>query len=228
MKTLALETATNAASVAIWNGEKIFSAHCDPNQPHSATFLPAVENLLTESKITRAEINAIAVDIGPGAFTGLRHGVATAQAFALALDLPIFGVSSLKTLAFSVLEKSENAQILATLDARMNEIYCAVFHENLQEISAPFLCAVDALPDLDFSKKIVAVGNVDKNYPQFVANLKSKNVAFFSEIPRAENVARLAIQNAAQEFTAQTIAPFYVRNKVAETSAERAAKGFKI
>lgn len=231
MNILAIETATASASCALLSGKKMFSQNCDVAKAHSATFLPAVQKILDDSKTTRADLNAIAVDIGPGAFTGLRHGIATAQAFSLAFNLPILGVSSLKTLAFAVIKKAENAKILALLDARMREIYCAVFNvqnQKLLEETAPFLCAADHLPDLDFSKKIIAVGNIADNYPDFLNLLKEKNMAFFSAIPTAENVARLAESKEAQVFAANNLVPLYVRNKVADTTAERARKGFRL
>ena len=230
MRTLALETATNTASCALLIGETLFAETCDSARPHSATFLPAIQKLLDDSQTERGDLQAIAVDIGPGAFTGLRHGVATAQAFSLALNLPILGVSSLKTLAFSVLEKAGDAKILALLDARMREIYCAVFaveNQQLVEKTPPFLCPADRLPNVDFSQKIIAVGNIAENYPNFVQMLKEKGVEFFPAIPTAENVARLAESNAAERFTAENLVPLYIRNKVADTTAERAAKGFR-
>lgn len=230
MKTLAIETSTSKASCALFDGAQLFAEHCDSELVQTTTFLPTIQKLLDNAKTTRAQLQAIAVDIGPGAFTSLRFGVATAQAFSLALNLPILGVSSLQTLAFSMMEKAKDAKILALLDARMQEIYCAVFsvqNKKLVEDVAPFLCAVHCLPHLDFSQKFVAVGNADKNYPDFVARLQEKGIPFFSSIPSAQNVARLAVLKEAQNFTAQTLIPFYVRNKVAQTCAERRGQGFK-
>ena len=81
---------------------------------------------------------------------------------------------------------------------------------------------------MDFSKKIIAVGNIADNYPDFLNLLKEKNMAFFSAIPTAENVARLAESKEAQVFAANNLVPLYVRNKVADTTAERARKGFRL
>ena len=100
MLILAIETATQSVGVALAN-ERGVVAHLEVRQGrrHAETVVPAVEQLLAHAEASMAEITRIAVDVGPGLFTGLRVGVATAKAYALALDVPVVAISSLELVA---------------------------------------------------------------------------------------------------------------------------------
>lgn len=153
MKLLAFETATEACSVALSIDGDVRERFEIAPRRHAELALPWAQALLAEAGIMRSQLDVIAVSRGPGAFTGVRLGVAIAQGIALALDRPVVAISTLQVLAagaekgekgpesFSTKETSEShvlrakndsdpfssPRILAAIDARMGEVYSAAF-----------------------------------------------------------------------------------------------------
>ena len=128
MRVLAIETSTSQASVALLeNGTLVIErAHARPKQS-AERLLPLIAELLAETGWPRTSLARIGVSVGPGSFTGLRVGIACAQGLALGLGLPIVGVTSLRAMARAVPEKLPGRRC-AVLDARRNEVFCAI-HE---------------------------------------------------------------------------------------------------
>jgi tRNA threonylcarbamoyladenosine biosynthesis protein TsaB len=128
MNHLAFDTSTAACAVAIKLAdgtvlENALVADRMLQQPaHTTELLPAIGDLLARAGIAFSEIDAIAVGVGPGAFTGLRIGVSTARALATSRDLPLTGVSSLSALSFAA-EPTHDGPILPIIDARRNEYF---------------------------------------------------------------------------------------------------------
>ncbi|HKZ11075.1 MAG TPA: tRNA (adenosine(37)-N6)-threonylcarbamoyltransferase complex dimerization subunit type 1 TsaB [Rhodanobacteraceae bacterium] len=125
MNLLAIETATEACSVALLHGEMLIDRTELAPRRHAELVLPMAEDVLAEAGITRRQLDAIAVGQGPGAFTGVRLAISVAQGLALALDLPVVPVSSLAALAMQA--PKNGAAILAAIDARREEIYAGAF-----------------------------------------------------------------------------------------------------
>ncbi len=124
MKLLAIETATPATRVALAvDGEVVAEVEGD-GRPHAAALLPAVERLLAEARIALADVDAFAVSIGPGSFTGLRIGLSTVKAFALG-GRPLAGVPTLAALAWP--ERDAAPTLVASLDAQRGELYAAAY-----------------------------------------------------------------------------------------------------
>lgn len=128
MSELALDTATAACAVALRAGAEVYtatptSARLLEPPAHARELLPAIESVLAESGTTPADIETVAVGIGPGAFTGLRIGVATARAIATARGIGLKPVSSLAALAAS---GDQSIHSIAMIDARRNEIFYRV------------------------------------------------------------------------------------------------------
>ncbi len=146
MLILAIETATQSVGVALANEQGVV-AHLEVRQGrrHAETVVPAVEQLLAHAEASMADITRIAVDVGPGLFTGLRVGVATAKAYALALDVPIVAISSLELVAYEVapllLHNAGNpgnsslqnraVRFGCVIDARRKELYAATFEASM-------------------------------------------------------------------------------------------------
>ncbi len=123
MKLLAFETATEACSVALWiDGDVRERFELAPRR-HAELSLPWADELLAEAGIAKAQLDAIAVGRGPGAFTGVRLAIALAQGIALALDRPVVPVSTLAALAM----QASGTRVLAAIDARMGEVYLGAF-----------------------------------------------------------------------------------------------------
>ena len=123
MKLLAFETATEACSVALWLDGEVRERFDIAPRRHAELALPWADALLADAGIARAQLDAIAVGRGPGAFTGVRLAIALGQGIALALDRPLVPVSTLETLAFD----ASGERVLAAIDARMGEVYLGAF-----------------------------------------------------------------------------------------------------
>src|SRR5690606_13843734 len=129
MHLLAIETSTEACSVAVMvDGEVRERFEVAPRR-HAELVLPWADALLAEAGVRRSALDAIAVGRGPGAFTGVRLGISIAQGIALALDRPLLPVSTLAVLASGgpVPPAGGDDFILAAIDARMGEVYAGTF-----------------------------------------------------------------------------------------------------
>ncbi|POT59286.1 tRNA (adenosine(37)-N6)-threonylcarbamoyltransferase complex dimerization subunit type 1 TsaB [Citrobacter amalonaticus] len=130
MRILAIDTATEACSVALWNDGTI-NAHFElcPRE-HTQRILPMVQAILSTGGVTLTDINALAYGRGPGSFTGVRIGIGIAQGLALGAELPMIGVSTLATMAQGAWRKTGATRVLAAIDARMGEVYWAEYQRD--------------------------------------------------------------------------------------------------
>lgn len=125
---LALDTSTDACSVALDHGGRIHFRHQVEARAHNRLLLPMIEDVLAESGLSPADLDAVAFGRGPGSFTGLRIAAAVTQGLAWAHELPVLGVSSLEVLAVEALARVPTAVgVITLLDARMDECYWNVF-----------------------------------------------------------------------------------------------------
>lgn len=256
------ETTTEVGGCGLNINGNILEVFCPPSmQKHSQTLLPLFDNLLQSQNLSPKNLQAVAFGAGPGAFSGLRFSVATAQAFALALNIPAIPISSALALVFwaikYLLKNQQNSQnlpkdfqIFSVLDARMNEIYITQFtftnfdlsvKKNLQNLVENYnnnswfernikLIKLNDLNDFlrNSNGKKYIVGNVEKllQASQKAEILENNNVEFLPEIvPHPKEVGELAAEYLLQQKnlqTAENALPIYIRNKVAETTAERA------
>lgn len=130
MRILAIDTATEACSAALWNNGEI-CAHFElcPRE-HTQRILPVVQAILSEGGVTLNALDALAFGRGPGSFTGVRIGIGIAQGLALGAELPMIGVSTLATMAQGAWRKSGATRVLAAIDARMGEVYWAEYQRD--------------------------------------------------------------------------------------------------
>jgi tRNA threonylcarbamoyladenosine biosynthesis protein TsaB len=125
---LGIDTATQQVGCAIGGHEGVLAAfQSAKGRRHAETLVPAIEFLCAKTRIELSEIGAVAVDVGPGLFTGLRVGVATAKAMASALRVPMVGVTSLDLLAFEV--RWTPRRIVSVVDARRGEVFFAFYRQ---------------------------------------------------------------------------------------------------
>ncbi|WP_044471143.1 tRNA (adenosine(37)-N6)-threonylcarbamoyltransferase complex dimerization subunit type 1 TsaB [Mannheimia massilioguelmaensis] len=124
---LALDTSTEACSVALlYNGEK---THLDEvaQRSHTKRILPMIDEILSQSGVSLHQVDALVFGRGPGSFTGVRVGTGITQGLALGADLPVIPVSNLAVMAQAAYELYQIEQVNAAIDARMNEVYFAQF-----------------------------------------------------------------------------------------------------
>lgn len=129
MKLLALETSTENCSVALLNEDKItFRSELAP-QHHAEIIIPMIDSLLKESSVSKDDLDGIVLSQGPGSFTGVRIAASTAQGMALGLNKKVALVTSLEALATESLSVCSNSPdyIVSSIDARMGEVYLAVY-----------------------------------------------------------------------------------------------------
>lgn len=132
MKILALESSAIAASCAIWEDGKMLAQYFQNCAlTHSRTLMPMVSAMLENCEIKLENIDKIAVARGPGSFTGIRIGVATAKGLAWGANKPLCGISTLEAMVYPVITLvGENEIICCAMDARRDEIYNALFENN--------------------------------------------------------------------------------------------------
>lgn len=229
MKLLALETATEACSVALWlDGEVVERFQIAPRR-HAELSLPWAGQLLAEAGIARSQLDAIAVGRGPGAFTGVRLAIALAQGIALALDRPLLPVSTLGALAM----RSAGERVLAAIDARMGEVYVAAYQRRAgaleacdeERVLAPIELALPGTDTCDGHHDWHGVGTgfdaVEGALRQHLATRLASIAA--QELPHAADVARLGAAAFArgEALAPERVEPAYLRNNVALTLAQQ-------
>lgn len=222
MKILALETAADPGSVALWCDGTVTARTCPLDQTNSAALLPEARALLAESGLGFADLDAVAFGAGPGSFTGLRVACGVAQGLAFGRGVPLVGVGTLEAMAC----ESGGRRVFVALDARMGEVYHACYVDGVLqgEIGVHPPESVP-LPD---GGEWLACGNALTVYPLLRERLAAQVVAWQPEsLPSAMGVVRLAAPRLSrgEAVDPALAAPFYVRDKVAKTVAERLAEG---
>jgi tRNA threonylcarbamoyladenosine biosynthesis protein TsaB len=145
MILVGIDTATAQVGCAIGGVEGVMASFTsNRGRRHAETLAPAIEFICKQARIELREISAVAVDTGPGLFTGLRVGIATAKAMAQALRVPMIGLSSLDLLAFPA--RHSNRLIVPVIDARRGEVFSAFYRQvpgGLQRLS-PYMVTTPA------------------------------------------------------------------------------------
>ena len=190
---LNIDTALDRASVCLAQDDRIFQKAVNENQKDHASWLhPAINELLQKNKLAVHDLNAVAVSIGPGSYTGLRIGLSAAKGFCYALSIPLIAVSSLKILASAVKEEATDL-IVPLIDARRMEVFMAVYDKNMEEkMPAQAMIADESsFVSLLISHKILFCGNGAEK----VKKILSHDNALFSDANGdATNLARLSFR----------------------------------
>jgi tRNA threonylcarbamoyladenosine biosynthesis protein TsaB len=227
---IAIETSTESCSAALLHDGAIIERSELAPRRHAELILPMIESLLLEAGVSRAQLGAIAVGRGPGAFTGVRLAISVAQGLALGLDIPVLPISSLAALAQDAPTGIE-APILATIDARMGEVYSGAFTRDIHGMAA--LIASESVGpaarlQLPSRKQWIVVGTGWDAYRDAIAERLPAMPVFADgkRYPQARSVAILAApQFAAGNGVAPEFAlPVYLRDKVALTLEEQRAR----
>ena len=225
MKLLALDTSSNACTVALRAGDSIVERHRVEPRMHTRILLPMVTDVLDESSLDAAGLDAIVLGIGPGSFIGLRIAASLAQGLAYASGLPVVPVSSMQAIAAEVADDEGASAVCVTQDARMGEVYLGCY-----------LCGAGAAPDMLAKERLhddgpiaeladsgrtdwVAAGTGWRSLPKLMDNNREW-VARQSDVQHPRG--RYLLQLGAAEFAAghglspEQLELAYLRQKVAE------------
>jgi tRNA threonylcarbamoyladenosine biosynthesis protein TsaB len=229
MRVLAVDTATEASSVALLSGEELISRHAEGGLSHAQQILGMVEAVLAEAQVSLSMLDGIAASIGPGSFTGVRISVAVAQGLAFGAGLRVAPVSTLEALAFQAM-RSGAAHALACLDARMGEVYWGCFTADLARGVAASCPASVGPPESVALPVPVPHRGIGRGFTAYPVLAALPGLELDPDdrraLPDAREFARLGALRLqlGEGVDPADISPLYLRDKVALTEAERAAK----
>jgi tRNA threonylcarbamoyladenosine biosynthesis protein TsaB len=228
LRILAFDTSAQVTSLAICHGhaQVLIEQHEISDNRHAETLLPNLKAVLEAAHWTLAQIDVIGVGVGPGSFTGVRVGVATAKGLGLALQKPVVPVVSLDALAHEALRLSDHPRIAACLDAFKGELFCAVYTRRgagLQCERAPFHARPElvreALAAVSGGEPLALVGAGVSRYAELLANAPGHwHVHAAISAPRASVVAELAAARFVQGDVPELsrVSPVYLRDSDAQ------------
>ena len=237
MKLLALDTSTDACSVALeYDGDQLIDHRVAPQQ-HAKLLLPMIQEVLAKAGTSVDKLDGIAFGSGPGSFTGVRIAAAATQGIAFGADLGVLPVSSLQALAQGAVRENDATHILPTFDARMGEVYSGVYVLGetglVEPLVADCVCAPETVlvPDHDGEHEWCLLGSGADQYEKtlFAALHKNDKLIQLRHLkqpwPDAQDILTIATAavNRNGFLPAVDALPVYLRDKVALTEQERAA-----
>ena len=234
MKLLALDTASELCSAALWLEGELHARETLAPRVHAALILPMIDELLAESGLGLPALDAIAFGRGPGAFTGVRLAAAIAQGLGFAAQRPLIPISDLRATAAQALLQVDAQGVLVCQDARMEEVYWGCFERRASsrpaadappvvgsvgaEAVAP-AGAVDLPIEWRSGIKVVGAGSGFAQYPELSRRLQDRLALALPQLqPRAREIAWLAAEDGlAAAIAAETALPVYLRDRVTAT-----------
>lgn len=226
MKILAIDTATEACSAALYTDGEVISQYQVAPREHSRLILNMADQILAHAQCDLSSLDALAFGRGPGSFMGIRIATGVIQGIAFARDLPVVPVSDLLAIAQVAYSETGDSNILSAIDARMREVYWAAWQRdeegNWKNIVEESVCAPDTviLPD---SASWTGAGTGWGSYASEITkttsagNLSVKR--YLPEcLPSAAAIAQIAVKELEQghTVTAAQAQPVYLRNDVAQ------------
>lgn len=219
MKILAVDTSATAASVAVAEENKLIGEFSiNTALTHSQTLMPMVDELLKNTGLSVNDIGAVAVNAGPGSFTGVRIGVAAVKGIAFPKNLPCVSVSTLESMAYNML--GNDCVVCSVMDARCSQVYNALFRVKDCTVTRMTDDRAHSLTDLKnelqyISEKVVLVGDGAVLCSEFLGSeLENIMLApFNNRIQTASSVAYAAFEkiNNGETLTADELMPVYLR-----------------
>jgi tRNA threonylcarbamoyladenosine biosynthesis protein TsaB len=225
MKILALETSTEYCSVALWQDGVVTGRSEKVGQKHSEVLMAMLDGVLLEAGVKLAQLDGIAFGAGPGSFTGVRIACGVTQGLALGASLPVIGIGTMHAVA----QASGKNKVIVALDARMAEVYFAVYEKRGGEwltVCAPCLCLPQNTPAVEDGGWLGAGSGFAAHGPvlqeRYAGQLGDIDAAC---VPQATAIAELAAPMfaAGLGLDAALAMPLYLRDKVALKTSERLA-----
>jgi tRNA threonylcarbamoyladenosine biosynthesis protein TsaB len=226
MKLLAVESATLSGGAAILDGDRLLGEiTLNIAITHSERLLAAVDRLLADCGLAPADLEGLAVSVGPGSFTGLRVGLATVKGLAMALDLPIAPVPTLDALAARL--PFADAPVCPILDARKNEVYLSLYRWRGDRMcrEREYLALPPELAVAELTAPVILLGDgIEACRPWLDGQGDGIRIAPAAQrLPAAATVAELghAVLAAGDGVGAEALVPLYLRPSEAELKARR-------
>jgi tRNA threonylcarbamoyladenosine biosynthesis protein TsaB len=215
---LAIDTSTENCSVALVHDGKLTTRDIESPREHSQKLLPFVEEALDSAGVSLAELDGLVVGAGPGSFTGVRIGVSMAQGLAFSADLPVYPVCSLQALAQQANRKNDVAGVVACIDARMGEVYYALYANENGVAVAQSEPAV-AKPDTNIidTGRLKGWGTAGTGWDVYADILDENHELQHSDnsrLPLAEDMLTVVNGAGVDPVQAEQLEPLYVRNEV--------------
>ena len=213
MNLLAFDTATTGCSAALFLDGRL-AAHraAAMARGQSESLMPMIADVLAEAGVAYGDLDALAVTVGPGAFTGLRIGLAAARGLALALGIPLAGVTTLEAVARAVPEAARaGGRVLVALDSKRADLYVQMFDENLAPLTDPAAMMAAALAEIAAGGPLTVVGDAA---PRALEALDDAGIAALGAdapgVPDAAVVGEIALARGLPPVGAAP-APVYLR-----------------
>jgi tRNA threonylcarbamoyladenosine biosynthesis protein TsaB len=221
---LAFDTATENLSVSVYSNGRFASKHEVKPRQHGALLLNWIDELLNELDLSMSDIDFLVFGRGPGAFTGVRIACGVAQGLAFGAQIPVIAVSSLLAIAYRQLKS--NSHVLAAIDARMEQVYCAAYALTEQGIKHTIdeqVVAPNSLPALDKSDQYMALGTGSIEYQaqiQQATGVSRYNIE--PEFPCAKSMIDMVLDGVVSEVIEPCkIEATYLRNDVAKKKKQQ-------
>lgn len=225
MKILAVDTATEACSAALYLDGEIHQQFRVAPREHSHIILPMIDQLLSDSGIRVSDLDVLAFGRGPGSFMGVRIAAGVAQGIAFAWDLPVVPISTLAAIAQTVHAETGATKVLSAIDARMSEVYWAAFRLSDNNscmciVGEEHVSAPDQVSSPD-GEGWTGAGSGWNTYGDLLRAAIGPN-RLAGQVPdcfpTAESIARLAVveYGAGRHVTAAQALPVYLRDNVAK------------
>lgn len=231
MRILAVDSSAKTAGVAICDDDKIVGEFfIDNGLTHSHTLMPMIQSCIDLSGVSLSSLDAYAVSIGPGSFTGLRIGIACVKGIATVSEKPCYGVSTLEAIAYGT--TLQDATLCCLMDARCQQVYAAAFSiqngviiRTLEDSALTITDFIQRVAASVTSSPIVLAGDAATMYLErfLEAGLEAAVIPQLQRFPRAYGVARAVFSNEAtiKAVAANDLLPKYLR----VPQAERELKG---
>jgi len=242
VKLLALESSTDACSVALAIDGEVTVDHRIAPQTHAQLLLPMINKLLIDAGISTKDLDGVAFGCGPGSFTGVRIAAAATQGIAFGADIGVIPVSSLQALAQGAHRVHSATHVLAVFDARMDEVYWGAYatgagdgcskgaNSLVQPLQNDRVCSPEHVlaPEDTTANEWILLGSGADQYKEVLLSVIGTNVAtrfIHGCCPSAQDVLSLALplaETGGYQVAANAL-PVYLRDRVALTEAQRAA-----
>lgn len=217
-KILALDTSTDACSVALLANNQFSERFTVAPQKHTQIILSMINDILVEAKINLKHLDAIAFGSGPGSFTGIRLAASITQGLSFANNLPVIKVSTLQALAQETLVELKLPRVLVAQDARMGEVYWGKYQADSLGIMQPLQPEQVTAPKkikIDANQNFVGVGSGFSIYQKIFADILSLPT-IDKQYVQAKYILKLAALSLKDKTViAQEALPVYLREKVA-------------